>query len=101
MNNPLIYKLENIPCEILYFIEDDEVYIDVIKTEVEYLGMGYARNTMEGFIGDMLISKNIVLLASGCLGGDMDRLVKFYESLGFEIINSNSFGSDMMLDGIR
>lgn len=101
MNNPLIYKLENIPCEILYFIEDDEIYIDVIKTEVEYLGMGYARKTMESFLLSLNIDKTVTLLCSGCLGGNVDRLVKWYEGLNFVEYNRNGFGVDMILEGIK
>jgi len=101
MNNPLIYRLENIPCEILYFVEDDEIYIDVIRTDDEFLGMGYARMTMEGFIKNMGIDKDITLLCSGCLGSDVIKLVRFYSSLNFKIINKNEFGVDMVLYGIK
>jgi len=101
MSNPLIYKLENIPCEILYFVEDEEIYIDVIKTDEGFLGMGYARMTMESFIQSLTIDKTVTLLCSGCLGSDIDRLVKFYESLNFVEYNRNGFGVDMILDGIK
>lgn len=99
IDNSNVYSLPNIPCEILYFDEEDSIYIDVIKTDEEHRGNGYARLVMESFVKDMPTDKDITLLCSGCLGSDVNRLVKFYESLGFEEINRNSFGVDMILEG--
>lgn len=99
MNKPKLYSLPNIPCEILYFDEEDGIYIDVIKTEEEHRGNGYARLIMESFIKDMPTDKDITLIACGLLGSDTARLVKFYDSLGFVTYNVCSIGCDMILEG--
>ena len=99
MNEPLLYSILNNPSEALYFIEDDTIYLDVIKTPIEYRNCGYANKLLESFIQEFSVDMDITLLATDLMHSDLDRLVKWYERHGFEVFNRNKHYVDMILEG--
>ena len=89
--------------EISHGIENDEkgehIFIDLIYVEEEDRGKGVARKMMEELIEEAIEDGHtrIKLLADPQeLGIKIDRLVAFYKSFGFEIVEGEEADGEWM-----